>query len=154
MSLFPLSLLITAAVLLPNLLYIFFPPKNVQAQGKEPIVFVLFERIGQIAMFLSPMLSEMLFDPPYRIAMFAIMGWFLILYYICWLRYMLRGRDFRMLFAPFLKIPIPMAVFPVLYFIAASVFLMSPVLLVSTIIFAVGHLYLSRRSYLQSVSNQ
>lgn len=50
MHLYPESLLITAAVLLPNLLFLVLPPLNVGAYGKpvDSVPFTILERVGQV----------------------------------------------------------------------------------------------------------
>jgi ABC-type glycerol-3-phosphate transport system permease component len=64
-------------------------------------------------------------------------------YYLGWLRYVLRGRHFALLFSPMWGIPLPMAVLPVIYFGAASGLLRSWPLAVATVVFAIGHLAVS-----------
>lgn len=45
------------------------------------------------------------------------------LYYIVWIRYFIGGRDAGLLSKSFCLVPMPLAVFPVLYFICAALWL-------------------------------
>ncbi len=48
---------------------------------------------------------------------------FLFLYYAMWLRYFMSGREIFLLSRSFLFVPMPLAVFPVLYFLCAAIWL-------------------------------
>lgn len=65
------------------------------------------------------------------------------LYYSGWIRYFAKGRRYPLLFAPLLGIPLPMAVGPVTYFLAASFFLRSPALCGAAVLLGIGHIYIA-----------
>lgn len=110
------------------------------ASGAEPLPLVLLERVGQVGVFLSPILSPIQFTPGLDTAALIAMAVALGIYYACWTRYFLRGRDRKLLLKPFLGIPIPMAIAPVLYFLFAAEILRSPLLAAAAVLFAGGHI--------------
>ncbi len=147
-----LGFLIPLAVLLPNLLYVFFPPRNVPTSASEPAsrndkVMQALERLGQVACFVLPVFYAIPAPDGVGVAMLVLMGGALLLYYAGWARYLLRGRDVRTLYSPMLGMPLPMAVTPVIYFLAAAALLYSWLLMLGALILATGHLYISRQSW-------
>lgn len=64
---------------------------------------------------------------------------FLVLYYMVWMRYFLGGRDVSLLGKSFLFVPIPLAVFPVLYYIFAALWVHNYVSVIIMIIFGIAH---------------
>lgn len=48
---------------------------------------------------------------------------FLLLYYAVWIRYFAGGRAIALLNRSFLLVPMPLAVFPVLYYLCAAIWL-------------------------------
>lgn len=71
---------------------------------------------------------------------------FLMLYYIVWLRYFLNGRDVKYLSKSFCFIPIPLAIFPVLYYICAAFWLHNCIAVGIMIVFGIAHNIVSRSS--------
>lgn len=64
---------------------------------------------------------------------------FLVLYYIAWIRYFIGGRDAALLAKSFFFVPMPLAVFPVLYFLFAAIWLHNYVAAVFMLIFGIAH---------------
>lgn len=64
---------------------------------------------------------------------------FLILYYIVWIRYFAGGMDAGLLSEKFLFVPIPLAVFPVLYFLFAALWLHNGIAAIIVCIFGAAH---------------
>ena len=62
---------------------------------------------------------------------------------------MVNGKEYSLLFVPLWLIPIPMAVFPVLYFFFIGVWIASPYMLTAATLLAVGHLSISWKTYAQ-----
>ncbi|MHA1935828.1 MAG: hypothetical protein ACW97A_11145 [Candidatus Thorarchaeota archaeon] len=116
------GILIVAAILIPNFLWMAFPPTTVSKHEEffEPEINGVFEVVALMMMVLS-----------------------LVIYYGGWTRYFIRGREYELLFQSLWKIPLPMAVAPIIYFFGAVVILHSLVLLVAVILLALGHLYIS-----------
>lgn len=139
---------VTFALLAPNALVAFMPPRAVPSRvsrGKHFRAFELLERFGQAACFITPIFlgSRALGSAP---GAFAVMAFVLVFYYSLWLRYALGGRRYAALFEPVFGIPVPMAVAPVIYFAAAAVAFVSAPLFIASLVLAVGHLYVSVES--------
>lgn len=156
----PLGGIITLLILIPNLLFLFFPPLQKPPAGEEkgPLHFLMeaIERLGQIGSFLIPFFFKLPFvqlPAEFRAASVTgaliVMGSALILYYVGWARYLTGGRRLCLLFAPMFRIPLPMAIFPILYFAGAAVLLRSLLLALAVVFLAVGHLFVSQREYVR-----
>nr|WP_302600098.1 hypothetical protein [uncultured Cellulosilyticum sp.] len=72
---------------------------------------------------------------------------FLVLYHIVWFRYYMGGRDVKLLGTKFLGVPIPLAVFPVLYFIFASTWLHNYIAMALMVVFGIAHNIISYRNF-------
>lgn len=145
-----LSLTIPLAILLPNLVFFRTKPNHMpeaDARGGSVKLLEVFEGIGRIGIFLLPVLYPL--SVKASIERLALLGMLLMLgvYYCGWIRYFVRKREYRLLFAPLLQIPVPMALSPVLYFVCASLLLHSPWLCLGTVIFGIGHIPLSLMEY-------
>ena len=144
----PFSIIIPALVLAPNLVLFLKRPVNIpNKQPKEPLVFTALERLGQLGCFLSPVLYPIKVSGILEIL--AVFGMVLMLsiYYIGWVRFFIRNREYRWLFCPMLSIPVPLALSPVAYFLLSSVILHSFPLLISSLVLAAGHIPISLKSY-------
>ncbi len=142
-----IGLLITGVILLPNLLIILLPPKNAPEKMKGAgALMTLIERAGQVACFLLPVFSKAFIDAVGINIWLILAALSIAAYYGLWIRYAVR-RDFRLLFAPFLRIPIPMAVFPVLAFALLAVWIQSVWLGIAAAVLVVGHFTNSWVSY-------
>ena len=143
----PEGLALSAAILLPNLLFLAFPPKEQPApQPGSNAMFAVLERVGQAACAVLPTLFGWQAAGAAGAVALAGMGAALALYWACWARYFARGRAFRLLSAPFLRIPLPMAVAPVAYFAFAALGMGSWWFAAAVAAFAAGHLYESGRT--------
>ncbi|WP_218059063.1 hypothetical protein [Orenia metallireducens] len=138
-------------VLLPNLLFVIFPPKNIP-NGLQDVhlFFTIIERIGIIAFIVILLTSNVSFINLNINLFLLLMILCIVVYYSLWLRYVLKGQDFSLLFTPLLFIPIPMAIFPVSYFLFASFWINSIYLAITTLIFAIGHFVNSWNSYIHT----
>jgi hypothetical protein len=150
----PLGGLITLAVLLPNLLMLFMPPREVPPQtGEKDARYRLMEgleRVGQAGVFLIPFFYPLPVLRYSSVDALVVMALALLFYYSGWARYANKGHRFVLLYAPFLGVPLPMATSPLVYFAAASVFLSAWPLAAATIVLAVGHLYISHLAWKRS----
>ena len=136
-------------VLLPNLAAVFFPPrkqldKSGRPDQKQMQVFTVLERIGQAACFVLPFFYRLAFSSVKGGIALAVLALALAVYYACWLRYLVLGRDEALFYRPLLGIPLPMAVMPVVYFMAAALLLGSSWLLLAAILLGVGHIQVTR----------
>lgn len=143
----PLGGLITLAILLPNLLMFFLPPREVPT---EPVrkdsryrLMQGVERAGQAGAFLIPFFYSLPVLREASVDALAVMALAIVFYYSGWVRYASKGHRFVLLYAPFLGVPLPMAISPVVYFFAAAVFLQSWPLAAAAALLAIGHLTIS-----------
>ena len=127
-------------LLLPNLIFTKFKPLNLpllkRVKLKNENLLTIIEKTGQMGIFIIPIFYKIdLADPLNRTALFPmIFSW--LVYYGCWLRYFIKKRNYYLLFKPLGGIPIPMAVFPILYMLFAAKILNSFLLLGATLWFA------------------
>lgn len=133
--------IIAAAMLLPNLFYLFFPPQNVP-QGKRDagLFFTILERAGEVALIVFLVISHDAFANKGINVWAILMVVCIAVYYGLWLRYFLKGRQSALLTKPLLAFPVPMAVFPVFAFAFAGVWGNSFLLLAAAAAFALGHI--------------
>jgi hypothetical protein len=148
MEAFPFGGIIALAVLVPNILTVFFPPTirlaNVsQPKDKRLQIMTVVERIGQVGSFVIPFFYRLSLAGPKDAAALAVMIGALILYYAGWVRFIIQGRAEALFYRSLLGIPLPMAVMPVIYFLAAAVLLDSVWLLLAAIALGAGHLTIS-----------
>lgn len=136
--------LIPLLVLLPNLLMVRFPPtqRPEDAPGVSRWLEAL-ERLGQAGAFVIPCFYRIRIQGAVASVALAVMALALSSYYLGWLRYVRQGQRYALLFAPMWGIPLPMAVWPVIYFGAAAVLARSWPLAAATMVFAIGHLAVS-----------
>lgn len=121
------GLIIFLLPMIINVFYVIFPPKGNGGEGdtqnkKFPILEAIEHgtRIAY-AVVLCILISNKSLNYTNPLLYISIV--FLILYYIVWIRYFIGGRDTKLLGIKFLFIPMPLAVFPVLYFIFASLWM-------------------------------
>ena len=146
----PLGGIITILVLLPNLLVLFYPPVEAPSprnQKKTVLTRLMevLERVGQVGSFGIPFFYALDFDisdSEIQISL-AMMVLALGFYYAGWARYLLKGHRFELLYSPFMRFPLPMAVSPVIFFLAASILLQSVYLALAALVLGLGHIYVS-----------
>jgi len=144
------GLIITLLILWPNLLWLFFPPKDApgkaqeQADGRFPVIL---EWIGRLGVFVIPVFYAIEVESTVQVISLGIMAVALLVYYSGWTRYFFRGRLYALLFTPLLGLPISLAISPVLYFAAASFLLASWPLALATALLGATHMPISYRSY-------
>jgi len=148
------SVLLIILILLPNLLFFQFPPKNVP-EGKYPSTFkwsVLekIEWIGRAGVLVIPLFYRFRLD--YLCDRISLIGLILslVFYYVLFARYFMKDRDFRLLFSPLGFIPVPLAIFPLLSFAFSSILMRSIPEMLATLIFAFGHIPISYYEYSKS----
>ena len=149
----PVSLIIPALVLLPNLIFFRTQPSHLPAApARENRVLALLEGIGRVAVFVIPLFAPIPaghFAEHLALAGMALaIGW----YYYGWLRYFRSRCDYRKLFAPLAGIPVPLALAPVGYFLCAAAVLHSPALFSGAVVLALGHIPISLNTYRRIVA--
>ena len=144
----PISIIIPALALIPNLILLIKKPFNIPLNpAKEPKILVALERLGQLGCFISPIFYSINLSGILEILTAFGMGLMLCIYYVGWIRFYTLKRDIRWLFWPMFSIPVPMALSPVAYFFLGSGILHSIPLLVSSIVLAAGHIPVSFTEY-------
>ncbi len=143
-----IGLLIGISILIPNILFIIFPPKNVPEKLKDAgIIFTSLERIGEVGCLFILAISQDKYQNFNIDIWFVLMVICILIYYSLWIRYVAKGHEFSLAFKPLYFIPIPMAVFPVLAFAFASLWGKSIYLAFIVILLAIGHFTNSWHTY-------
>lgn len=117
-----MGLVIFALPMVINIFYVVFPPAdNPEKQEKSAKWIEIIEQVSRIFYLLAVtfLVSENALDV--RSFWLYLAAFFLILYYAVWVRYFAGGRRTGLLNRAFLFVPMPLAIFPVLYFLCAAV---------------------------------
>ncbi len=143
-----IGLAVFALPMLINIAYAVFPPIGKTESGAAvPRWIEIAEQVSRIA-YLAAVTLLVSRDP---IRLRSVWLWlavlFLILYYAAWLRYFIGGREIALLNRAFLFVPMPLAVFPVLYFLCAAVWLQNLPAVILMTIFGAAHLVVSIQSF-------
>ncbi len=139
--------LIVLAILLPNFIWMARPPVDApetdshKSQSRRTIEII--ENITRLLVFIIPLFFEPVIETALDYLMIVVMLVTLIFYYSLWIRYFTKGRRYSLLLSSFLGIPVPMAIAPVAYFLAASILMNAILLLACSIIFGVAHIYVN-----------
>lgn len=132
----PVGLLVSLAVLAPNLLLLWFPPKTPVASAHVPAALTWMERAGQALCLVVPAIAA----PGAIVAGWAVpASAALIGYYVLWARYVASGCEPAALYRAWWRLPVPMALLPVAVFLAAAGLLSSVWIAASALILAIGH---------------
>ena len=141
-----IGLAVVAAVFLPNLLLLPFPPRGERPVAPPaPLVFRILERVGQAACVAVPLFSAAAFDAARIDVWFVLMLICIAGYELLWVRYLVGGRTYALLFGPVGVVPMPMALLPVLAFGFAAAWSHSIWIGAAAVVLAVGHLVVSWR---------
>ena len=134
--------------MLINLVYAAFPPAG-EPQPPAPVTrwVEIVEQTSRIAYLLAVTFLVSRKPVSVRSAWFFLAAAFLLLYYAVWIRYFALGRDVALLGRAFLFVPMPLAVFPVLYFLCAALWLHNVPAVILMVIFGAAHLTVSLQSF-------
>ena len=143
-----IGLIIFLLPMIINIFYAAFPPSEEKPQDKKVFpVAEAVEKISRIAYLFA--IAGLKSAKPLRFNSFffcfAII--FLVLYYLVWIRYFINGRKINLLSKPYLFVPVPLAIFPVLYFLFAALWLNNLVGFTIMLIFGAAHIYVSVKSF-------
>jgi hypothetical protein len=147
------NFIIPVLVILPSVSFMFLSPRNVPDPDGKRVhpVLTAAEAAGRVGTVVLPLFYPAHMDRWYEAAALGGMALCLLLYYAVWMVYYRRGRDFARLFAPLWGIPIPLAVFPSVYFLLAAVLLHAAPLLVASLVFGTAHIAVSLQTYRRTV---
>lgn len=143
------GLVVFALPMLINIAYVMFPPAG-EAKPPAPVTHwvEIVEQVSRIAYLLAVTLLVSRRPVSWRSAWLFLAAVFLILYYAVWIRYFALGREIALLKRAFLFVPMPLAVFPVLYFLCAAVWLHNVPAVIPMVIFGAAHWTVSIQSFL------
>ena len=143
------GLVVFALPMLINIAYVMFPPAG-EAKPPAPVTHwvEIVEQVSRIAYLLAVTLLVSRRPVSWRSAWLFLAAVFLILYYAVWIRYFALGREIALLKRAFLFVPMPLAVFPVLYFLCAAVWLHNIPAVILMVIFGAAHWTVSIQSFL------
>ena len=143
-----IGLVIFALPMLINIAYVMFPPAG---KAEQPVVVThwieIVEQISRIAYLFAVMLLVSRDACSFQSGWLYLAAAFLILYYAVWFRYFMGGREISLLNCSVLLVPMPLAVFPVLYFLCAAIWLHNLPAAIIMVIFGAAHLTVSLQSF-------
>jgi len=93
--------------------------------------------------FALPFVLSPRVGTPVALVCLAIAGAAAVLYYVGWARFLIRGRTPLLLFASLGRVPVPLAVAPVIYFLACAAIARSLVYALVVLPFGAAHILLS-----------
>lgn len=142
-----IGLIIFILPMLINIVYFILPPINGEQEQENNNKFL--EMIEQGSRVIFAVLICILINNTqlnYRSCLLYLSILFLILYYIVWIRYFINGRDVKMLGKRFFFVPMPLAVFPVLYFLFAALWMKNYIAALIMIVFGIAHNIISYKN--------
>lgn len=147
------GIVIFALPMIINIFYVLFPPAEdgAKTNAKQSLSNLkwleIVENVSRIAylIVLTFLVSENPLD--LKSVWLYVSVAFLILYYATWIRYFIGGRKISLLNKPFLFVPIPLAVFPVLYFLCAAIWMNNIPAAIIMLIFGAAHITVSIKSF-------
>lgn len=132
----PLGLAVALAVLAPSLLMIGAASHGGERSARMPPLLVWLERAGQGLCVVVPVMTE---PGPLRWGWSGLLAAALAGYYALWVRYLAAGRARAALYQALWRIPVPLAILPVVVFLAAAAWLSNPWIAASAAVLAAGH---------------
>lgn len=133
----PLGLIVGIAVLAPNLLLLRFPPRPALPRVAVPWPLTWLERAGQALCLVVPAITE---AGRVEWAWAIVASGCLAAYYALWARYLVTGRSVAALYSGPWRLPVPMAILPVLVFLATAAWLSNPWIAAAALVLAAGHI--------------
>ncbi|MBN1877415.1 MAG: hypothetical protein JXA33_24545 [Anaerolineae bacterium] len=135
--------LIPLLIMLPNVVWMLSPKADAGAPLPEPLFLTIVENVGRFATQILPFFFSLDMNRKLSLPVVIGMGLVLTIYYACWIRYFAGGRSTVLLGAPFLGIPVPMAVAPIAFLILSSYLMSSWWMFGASLLFGVAHIWIS-----------
>lgn len=131
-----------------NVFYVLFPPKNTPKDApKGNQLLEVIEKVSRM-LYLAAMAALVSGHPiALRSPWWVLAAAFLALYHAVWIRYFASGRDVALLGKPFWGVPMPLAVFPVLYYLCGALWLHNLPAAGLMLIFGAAHNVVSYQSF-------
>lgn len=143
-----IGLIVFLLPMLINIVYVILPPKNAPTTQQETNkILEIIEQSTRILYMLAIVFLVCKEKVDFTSIWMFVGLMFLTLYYIVWFRYFLGGRDIELLGKAFLFVPMPLAVFPVIYFIFSAIWLNNYIAVLFMIIFGIAHNIISYKSF-------
>ena len=143
-----IGLVIFALPMLINIAYVMFPPAGKAEQTAAVTHWVeIVEQISRIAYLFAVTLLVSRENLSFRSVWLFLAALFLLLHYAVWVRYFAGGRKIALLSRSFLFVPMPLAVFPALYYLCAAIWLHNLPAAIIMVIFGAAHLTVSIQSF-------
>ena len=143
-----IGLVVFALPMIINIAYAVFPPAKKAEQTAAAARWIeIVEQISRIAYLAAITLLVSRKAVGIRSVWLWLSAVFLVLYYIVWIRYFAGGREIALLNRPFLFVPMPLAVFPVLYYLCSAVWLHNIPAVILMTVFGAAHLTVSIQSF-------
>jgi hypothetical protein len=139
------GIIIPVLIMVPNIIYylIIRNKSDIPSSNKSaPTLIKIIENIGRLGILITPLFYSLNLDNSFSIYFLLLCLLFLLLYYVAWLRYFMSGSN-QIDLRKSLLIPLPLAVYPSLYLICSSYLLSSTPMLISSLVFAIGHIWVS-----------
>jgi hypothetical protein len=135
--------LVPALVMVPNIVWMLLPKMTSDQPRHVPLFLEIIENIGRFAVLILPFFYSLELNREYSIPVIILAGLALAIYYAAWIRYFTHGRTSELFRAPLLGIPLPLALAPVAFFLLSSYLLNSWPMFIASLIFGVGHIWVS-----------
>jgi len=139
------GIIIPVLIMVPNIIYylIIRNKSDIPSSNKSaPTLIKIIENIGRLGILITPLFYSLNLDNSFSIYFLLLCLLFLLLYYVAWLRYFMSGSN-QIDLRKSLLIPLPLAVYPSLSLICSSYLLSSIPMLISSMVFAIGHIWVS-----------
>lgn len=122
----------------PNMLWGKYPPEDYEKYSKnENKLLLAFERTGQVLVTILSLFCGAVFSfNLILIASFVLM----IIYELYWTRYFTSSRTMHDMYGSFCLIPLPGATLPVIAFFLLGMYAGNILLIIASVILAVGHI--------------
>ncbi len=142
------GIIVFALPMFVNIAYVIFPPSG--AFGSDKVVTRWVEIVESVSRIVYLILLTLLVDQKklntQSVWLIAAVI-FLCLYYLVWIRYFAGGRDAALLGKAFLFVPLPLAIFPVLYYLCAAIWMGNYPAAAVMLIFGAAHITVSAQSF-------
>jgi len=136
-------------LMIPNIFWFAFPAANVVNEASGVSTIGIIQSVARISFFTFTILFISEKKMKYKSLLIIFMALMLLFYYIAWIRYFTGDCDSALLVAKLWFIPIPLAIFPVLFFIGESLWLKNVPALISAVVFGVFHCYEAYIGYIK-----
>jgi hypothetical protein len=145
------GLVASGFALLPNVIWFFFPPqKSAVSRPPEPVksssyrILEIVEWASRMCVFVLPFFSNFHLSSTLDWLALLAAAIFLGLYYFCWARYFWAGRKPEQLYQDLWRIPLPLSIIPVLFFLVISLWLGSWIMTGAVLVFGAAHITVNR----------